>query len=791
MCLPVRLILIAAVLAFAAVGAFAQDVHARIQTAVANGETAAAFRELRSLEADANEIFLANNYDYLTARIAERSGDSADAMRRFELVVRRGSPLGEYALSHLAKIARSTGDLFLERIYLSELLFFYPESLVAEASARRSARSHYESGNYGLAISAMTSRPLSKTAAEPQSAPRDDLVLLAKAHERTGEIEAARGRYNDLIATMPSPDQPDDATLEAARGLDRIGGDISADEHFRRAAIYQFNRDFAAARGHYTAIVDGNLDESLMPDSVFQIGRGFAQESNFSDALIWFERAWEQYPNIELAKDVLLQTGSAYSRIGKYREAVTRYRIYIDRYPDDERVDRAYLNIVDISRDLGETSDALRQAAVAAERFRGKVGEAQAIFAEARIYISSEDWNAAIGALERLLRLPDLGGASVPGGTTRSEVLFLQGYVLEQLRQYDAAAESYLSVPDGRDQYYGWRATERLRAMSASAEAENAIASRLDALVPVLDSGTADERRHAIQAAIRMSADIEARERLIASLARLYETIPEYRVPTYEYTFEVRKPVTDEAAKPRTGRGNDFLARELAFLGLLDEAAPELEAAGLLEVENGGYTLAEAYRRGGYPHRGLSFIESRWQKIPADYQIELIPNEAGRMLYPSGFADAARRHAGERDVDPRFLMAIARQESRFRPEVRSSASARGMMQFIPSTASRTAAELRLDDFVQDDLYDPGTSLEFASHYISGLFKTFPNQPDAVAASYNGGDDNVRRWVKRSSSSAAERYVPEIAFAQTKDYTYKVMSNYRIYQIFYDEQLRRK
>src|SRR5690606_27641237 len=144
------------------------------------------------------------------------------------------------------------------------------------------------------------------------------------------------------------------------------------------------------------------LDEGMMPEAVFQIGRGYAQAGNYSDALIWFERAWEQYPNIDLAKDVLLQTGSTYSRNGKYREAVTRYRIYIDRYPDDERVDRAFLNIVDISRDLGETSEALRQSAVAADRFRGKVGEAQAIFAEARIYISIEDWNSAIGALERL-----------------------------------------------------------------------------------------------------------------------------------------------------------------------------------------------------------------------------------------------------------------------------------------------------------------------------------------------------------------------------------------------------
>jgi tetratricopeptide (TPR) repeat protein len=791
MCPQFRAIAFAALIALSSTVVVAEDVHSRIRAAVSNGRDAEALRELRVLEDDSADIFIANNYDYLAARLVERTGDRAEAMQRFESAVRRGSPLAEYALFHLSRIARDTGNLFLERVYISELLFFYPESLVTEAAARRLAHSYYESGSYDLAISALKGRPLGDRIAGGAASPRDDLVLLAKAYERTGNADAARGIYTDLIASMPSPEQPDDAALDSARGLDRIGGELSAEEHFRRASIYQFNRDFAAARGHYIAIVDGNLDRSLMPDAVFQIGRGFAQEGNFADAVLWYERAWEQYPNLELAKDVLLQTGSAYSRMGKNREAVTRYRIYIDRYPEDERVDRAYLNIVDISRDLGETSDALRQTAAAADRFRGTVGEAQAAFAEARIYISSEDWNAAIGLLERLLRLPNLGGAAVPGGTSRAEALFLQGYVLEQLRQFDGAVEAYLSIPDGRDQYYGWRATERLRAMAASAVAENAVASRLETLLPELNNGTLDQRRRSIQTAIRMTGDIETRERLIASLARIYEALPEYRIPSYQYSFKLRDPVTDSDKQPVKGSGHSFLARELAFLGLFDEAAPEMEASGLLKGQGGEYTLAEAYRRGGYPHRGLSFIESRWQKVPADYQPELIPEAALEMLYPAGFADAARRHAGERAIDPRFLMAIARQESRFRPEVRSIASARGMMQFIPSTASRTAAELGLDDFVQDDLYDPDIALEFASQYISGLFKTFPNQPDAVAASYNGGDDNVRRWVKRSSSSAPERYVPEIAFAQTKDYTYKVMSNYRIYQIFYDEELRRK
>jgi soluble lytic murein transglycosylase len=113
------------------------------------------------------------------------------------------------------------------------------------------------------------------------------------------------------------------------------------------------------------------------------------------------------------------------------------------------------------------------------------------------------------------------------------------------------------------------------------------------------------------------------------------------------------------------------------------------------------------------------------------------------------------------------------------------------MQFISTTASRIAAELSRENFRQDDLYDPGTAILFGAHYTGNLVKLFPHQPPAVAASYNGGEDNVQRWVARSKSDQADRYIPEIAFSQSKDYVYRVMANYRIYQMLYDENLKKR
>ena len=159
------------------------------------------------------------------------------------------------------------------------------------------------------------------------------------------------------------------------------------------------------------------------------------------------------------------------------------------------------------------------------------------------------------------------------------------------------------------------------------------------------------------------------------------------------------------------------------------------------------------------------------------------------LLYPAVYADSLLRFAPGRKVDPRLLLAVMRQESRFQADAKSYAAARGLMQFISTTSTHVAGEFGRDNFRQDELYYPPTAILFGAQYVADLFTVFPNQPDAVVASYNGGDDNVKRWVSRSKSNLPERYVPEIMFGQSKDYVYKVMANYRMYQMLYDENLR--
>jgi soluble lytic murein transglycosylase len=231
----------------------------------------------------------------------------------------------------------------------------------------------------------------------------------------------------------------------------------------------------------------------------------------------------------------------------------------------------------------------------------------------------------------------------------------------------------------------------------------------------------------------------------------------------------------------------------LLTLGLYDEALPEFLATATARNttpnSDQAYTLARLSLQAGLPNRAIRFAEPVWKRIPADYVIDLALRDMVELLYPVPFRESLIKHASSRGMDPRFVLSIARQESRFQVEAKSVAAARGMMQFIPATANEIAAQLNMTNFEEDDLYNADTAILFGSQYLANLFKQFPDQPQAVAGSYNGGADNLARWIARSKSSEADRYVPEIGFTQTKDYVYKVLANFWTYQRLYDAQLQ--
>ena len=781
-----RLVLFVVLLTVAALPAFAQSADPII-AAVEARDWQTARSEISKVRSANEALFRDKNYEYLLGRIAERTGDTANAVANYQAIASNNSRLKEYALWRLAKIARTTGDLVLERERLQQLIAAAPSSLLFEAATLRLSESFFESGDFAAAAGSAKSLTLAKNV----GVAREGAALMGLAYLRAGKTTEARDVFGKLVMQMPDASRPDDYALEAVRQLDALDKNsplASEAEHLLFASVYQFNRDFAGARVHYQAVIDRFPQSGTVPNAIFQIARGLYNEAKYEDAVKLFQKVFDVYPQSTSARDAVGFLGSSYVRMKRTDDAVAAYKLLIDKFPDNPTPERAYQNIIDALHEAGRYPEALNWVQQARARFKTDLANALVLFAQLRIHMAQGSWAVVVRDADELLKLVDLGGTRVPGGTNTAEVNFLRAFALEQLGRTEEAISGYLSIPDGRNEYYGTRATQRLLELAADAKSRSLVQMRLNALLNESKTASAagqhEQARAAAQSSLRLTNDPQLRAEALKYLQTAYSALPTYRLPTFNKITLLKQ---DPELGPHEG-----LANSLLLLGLYDEALPELLAARKASAgQDEDYSIAMLALRAGLPNRAVRFAEQIWKTMPADYAIELAPRDLVELLYPVPFRESLLKHASSRNVDPRFVLSIARQESRFQADVKSVAAARGLMQFIASTANDIAAQVNLQNFNQDDLYNADTAILFGSQYLANLFKQFPNQPQAVAGSYNGGADNLARWIARSRATEADRYVPEIGFTQTKDYVYKVMANYWTYQRLYDAQLQPK
>ncbi len=773
-----------------------RQTHERIMRHLDAGEFSAAAEQLQRFEQSAPEDFRRNNYDYLLGRVWERIGRLTDAQKVYEQVLARRSVLGGYALWHLAGIARTRGMPAAEQAVLRRLVQDYPTSLLRERAEIRLTESLFESGSFADAI-----RVAERLTGGRGSVARRALLRTALARKELNLLNEARADFQRLIES-----QRDDVALRAARALDALdrqaGRTLTAEDHLRRGTIYQLNRAYAEARAHFQRLIEQFPTHPARREVLWEIGRGYFQERQFNEARRWFARLHDEFPGSEQGQRGFYYIGHALARAGRFRDAVVQYERFMAQYPASNDLPRAYLNTIDAWRSVGEDEEALRWCHRTQARFPGTpTTAAMALFSQVRIHLARNNLEAALAGTEELLRqnLP----RSESGGPNHPEVLYLRGWLLEALGRLEEAVTVYLSLPDQRTSYWGQRATERLALLASDRASQGVIEHRFDfyrkQAKAALTARQYEKAKIAALQALRLTRTAHDREDVERMLRAILGHLPEYnrlsrlrRVTVARNVLTMRDPLPGDSS-PRT------LAGEFLFLGLADEGAPELAAAfsgpssgssrgrgqlhsrPSLPALNQAYTLAVYYHRGGHAAAAQRIADAALAPlIPADLPLELLPEEFARLLYPTPYAELLAAEAEPRGVDPSFMLALMRQESRFDPSAKSPAAARGLMQLIPQTAHRLARHAGLSSLEEDDLYRPEVSVRLAALLLEELMGKFQGNPWLVAAAYNAGEDNAERWLARARSSDPDRFVWEIAFAETKVYVYRVMANYRAY-----------
>lgn len=142
----------------------------------------------------------------------------------------------------------------------------------------------------------------------------------------------------------------------------------------------------------------------------------------------------------------------------------------------------------------------------------------------------------------------------------------------------------------------------------------------------------------------------------------------------------------------------------------------------------------------------------------------------------------------QQQLDEAYVYGLIRQESRFIPDIKSSAGAMGLMQLMPATAKWVASKLGIPKFQTSMATEINTNLQLGTYYLRHVLDQFDQQPLLAAAAYNAGPGRARRWRDAKSLEGAI-YAETIPFNETREYVQVVLNNSMYYASQFNHQHR--
>ena len=159
--------------------------------------------------------------------------------------------------------------------------------------------------------------------------------------------------------------------------------------------------------------------------------------------------------------------------------------------------------------------------------------------------------------------------------------------------------------------------------------------------------------------------------------------------------------------------------------------------------------------------------------------IELRASEASAargLMFTGLFPVPPYSPDGGYQIDSSLVLAFARIESRFSTQATSPVGARGLMQLMPTTASR----LGVSD--PDRLYNPGTSLAVGQRYIVQLLDRLDGNLLELGGAYNAGPGAVDRWrTTKAGGNDPLLFVESIPVAETRSYVKRLLLYHWLYR----------
>ena len=214
-------------------------------------------------------------------------------------------------------------------------------------------------------------------------------------------------------------------------------------------------------------------------------------------------------------------------------------------------------------------------------------------------------------------------------------------------------------------------------------------------------------------------------------------------------------------------------ALELFALGYLGQARQEWYLATSKLKERERIVAANLALRWG------------WHKASIQTMIQLKSWDSLTERFPVAHKDIFTRHARELDIPISWSLAVARQESAFMPDAKSSAGARGLMQLMPSTARIIARSEGIKYSSRNKLLEVDFNIRLGSHYLRWMLGRYDNNRILASAAYNAGPGNVDKWL--DADADLDVWIETIPFKETRNYVKNVLAYSAIYNYLLEQE----
>ncbi|HEV8661362.1 MAG TPA: lytic transglycosylase domain-containing protein [Thermoanaerobaculia bacterium] len=713
---------------------------------------------LDQIEQHDADLYARYSLGYLHARVLIERNELRDAARKLAPFLDAKSAFRDLALYHQAEIDQANDDRAAASRVRQQLIAEYPQAFYRDQAIDEEADYLQSLGDPSPLVAFVRAvTPAASTARRRELSAR-----IVESQLRAGQLANA---FAGGIALLKGG-TTDDAADRVSRALDRsdLVARMNAEQKATIGDALRNHRRFDRAVVLLNAALSGlpaRRDELL-----FDIGRSYFGDEKYAEAQQTYMRGANTAVNAKAKATFLFHASRAAQLRG-----------------DDAGAERLMTATIAVVGRFPATTAALTQ------RIRTRLKQKR--FADAATdlqllrKIAPNDHAVVEGSLAYASGVLGAGKSgtalsvlnSVPRKLLDKSDVPEYGYwrarALES-RDLHAAFNEYLGVLRSTvSTHFAYFARERLESAAMQsrvtqeliireAQVRNLIASKQFAVARQIETD-------------RILLSSRNRSPELQRLADIYR-----QTPAYKNILELQpEPL------PRLPNVNpNDRATLLMALGLYDEAADQVRQHYPLRPLKSALTQSIAFNRGGASRESIYAVEVLMKSAPADYLPDLLPLIVRQLLYPRYFYGFIVEDSQKFGTDPTLVLAIMREESRFNPRAKSEAAARGLLQFIITTAREIGRDVGLIDVAPEDLYDPRVIIKLGAKYVSELSKQFDGNSYRTAAAYNAGPKQVALWLRLAPAAGDDWFFSAINFDETKDYVRKVMNSYRRYNEIY-------